>query len=118
MFACHDRQVGDRPLPGDERRWLDLLDSLDVDELTERFRTRVVRVPGYDPAPIPGSELRRTGRLSFTTLIEGLRAGGFDGPVAISTEVGVSRARAGIPLEGLMTAIRHDFNVLWEVLTR
>src|SRR5699024_11636398 len=59
-----------------------------------------------------------TGRLSFTTLIEGLRAGGFDGPVAISTEVGVSRARAGIPLEALMTAIRHDFNVLWEVLTR
>ena len=80
--------------------------------------TRVVTVSGYDPAPIPVSELRRTGRLSFSTLIEGLRAGGFDGPVAVSTEVGVSRARAGIPLEALMTAIRHDFNVLWEVLTR
>jgi hypothetical protein len=118
MVDFHDRQLRDRPLPGDERRWLELLDSLDLDELTERFMTRVVRVPGYDPAPIPVSELRRTGRLSFTTLIEGLRAGGFDGPVAISTEVGVSRARAGIPLEALMTAIRHDFNVLWEVLTR
>src|SRR5699024_4682598 len=117
MVDFHDRQLRDRPLPGDERRWLELLDSLDLDELTERFMTRVVRVPGYDPAPIPVSELRRTGRLSFTTLIEGLRAGGFDGPVAISTEVGVSRARAGIPLEALMTAIRHDFNVLWEVLT-
>jgi hypothetical protein len=112
------RQLRDRPVPGDERRWLELLDALDLDELTERFMTRVVTVAGYDPAPIPVSELRRTGRLSFSTLIEGLRAGGFDGPVAISTEVGVSRARAGIPLEALMTAIRHDFNVLWEVLTR
>ena len=112
------RQLRDRPVPGDERRWLELLDALDLDELTERFMTRVVTVSGYDPAPIPVSELRRTGRLSFSTLIEGLRAGGFDGPVAISTEVGVSRARAGIPLEALMTAIRHDFNVLWEVLTR
>jgi hypothetical protein len=113
-----DRQLQDRPVPGDERRWLELLDALDIDELTERFMTRVVRVPGYDPAPIPVSELRRTGRSSFRTLIDGLRAGGFDGPVAVSTEVGVSRARAGIPLEALMTAIRHDFNVLWEVLTR
>lgn len=112
------RQLRDRPEPGDERRWLELLDALDLDELTERFMTRVVTVSGYDPAPIPVSELRRTGRLSFSTLIEGLRAGGFDGPVAVSTEVGVSRARAGIPLEALMTAIRHDFNVLWEVLTR
>ena len=112
------RQLRDRPQPGDERRWLELLDALDLDELTERFMTRVVTVSGYDPAPIPVSELRRTGRLSFSTLIEGLRAGGFDGPVAVSTEVGVSRARAGIPLEALMTAIRHDFSVLWEVLTR
>ena len=112
------RQLLDRPAPGDERRWLELLDALALDELTERFTTRVVTVSGYDPAPIPVSELRRTGRLSFSTLIEGLRAGGFDGPVAVSTEVGVSRARAGIPLEALMTAIRHDFNVLWEVLTR
>ena len=112
------RQLRDRPEPGDERRWLELLDALDLEELTDRFMTRVVTVSGYDPAPIPVSELRRTGRLSFSTLIEGLRAGGFDGPVAVSTEVGVSRARAGIPLEALMTAIRHDFNVLWEVLTR
>ncbi|WP_209370131.1 helix-turn-helix domain-containing protein [Brevibacterium renqingii] len=112
------RQLRDRPVPGDERRWLELLDALDLDELTDRFMTRVVTVSGYDPAPIPVSELRRTGRQSFSTLIDGLRAGGFDGPVTVSTEVGVSRARAGIPLEALMTAIRHDFNVLWEVLTR
>ncbi|GAA1859700.1 helix-turn-helix domain-containing protein [Brevibacterium marinum] len=117
MSPNHERQLRDQPLPGDRRRWLELLSALDLDQLTDRFISLVVRVPGYDPAPIPVSELKRTGHLSFHTLVEGLRAGGFDSPVAVSTEVGVSRARAGIPLEALMTAIRHDFNVLWEALT-
>lgn len=118
MPPHHERQLKDQPLPGDRRRWIELLDALDLEELTDRFMSRVVRVPGYDPAPIPVSELKRTGLISFQSLVEGLRAGGFDGPVAVSTEVGVSRARAGIPLEALMTVIRHDFNVLWEALTR
>lgn len=99
-------------------RWQQLLDALDVDELTEVFMSRVGHVAGYDPAPIPVAEVRRTGRSSFRTLIDGLRSGGFDGTVEVSVEVGVSRARAGIPLEALMTAIRHDFTVLWEGLTR
>src|SRR5699024_9344694 len=118
MVDFHDRQLRDRPLPGDERRWLELLASLDLDELTERFMTRDVRVPGSDPAPSRASGQRRTGPLPLPARIAGLRAGGFGGPVAISTEVAVSRARAGNPLEALMSAIRHDFNVLWEVLTR
>ncbi|WP_137825878.1 helix-turn-helix domain-containing protein [Brevibacterium sp. 2SA] len=116
MSATHT--LHDRPLPGDEARWSELLDALDLDELTESFVARVAVVPGYDPAPLPLSELRRTGRNSFATLIDGLRAGGFSGAVAVSTDVGVSRARAGIPLEALMTAIRLDFTVLWEALTR
>lgn len=118
MGPTHERQLKDQPLPEDRRRWNELLDALDLGKLTERFLARVVTVPGYDPAPIPVSEIKRTGLISFRSLVEGLRAGGFDGPVAVSTEVGVSRARAGIPLEALMTAIRHDFNVLWEALTR
>lgn len=118
MPPTHERQLRDQPLPGDHQRWIELLDALDLGQLTDRFISRVVMVPGYDPAPIPVSELKRTGRISFQSLIEGLRAGGFDRPIAVSTEVGVSRARAGIPLEALMTAIRHDFSVLWEALTR
>ncbi|MDN6668203.1 MAG: PucR family transcriptional regulator, partial [Brevibacterium sp.] len=117
MSPTHERQLRDQPLPDDHSRWIELLDALDLEQLTARFLSRVVRVPGYDPAPIPVSELKRTGLISFRSLVEGMRAGGFDGPVAVSTEVGVSRARAGIPLEALMTAIRHDFNVLWEALT-
>lgn len=106
------------PDPGDRRRWLELLDRLDPDALTDTFLSFVSAVAGYDPAPIPRSEMHRTARISFVTLIEGLRAGGFDGPIGIATDVGVSRARAGVPLPSLMTAIRHDFTVLWEALTR
>lgn len=110
--------LSDTPTDADHARWLELLSALDPEALTDRFLTRVGGVPGYDPAPIPVSELRRTGVLSFVSLIEGLRAGGFTEPVAVATDVGVSRARAGLPLTSLMTAIRHDFTVLWEALTR
>lgn len=112
------RALDSAPAPGDRERWHRLLDALDPDELTETFLALVTTVPGYDPPPIPVSELRRTGRLSFITLIDGLRAGGFGEAVPVATDVGVSRARAGIPLPALMTAIRNDFTVLWEALTR
>ncbi|WP_200330446.1 helix-turn-helix domain-containing protein [Leucobacter sp. L43] len=110
--------LSDTPEAADRDRWLELLAELDPESLTDRFLAQVGTVPGYDPAPIPVSELRRTGTLSFISLIEGLRAGGFAAPVPVATDVGVSRARAGIPLTSLMTAIRHDFTVLWEALTR
>ena len=110
--------LSDTPTSSDRDRWLELLADLDPESLTERFLARVSTVPGYDPAPIPVSELRRTGTRSFVSLIDGLRAGGFTEPIAVATDVGVSRARAGIPLASLMTAIRHDFTVLWEAITR
>ncbi|MGW9020312.1 helix-turn-helix domain-containing protein [Leucobacter chromiiresistens] len=118
MDARSAAALSDTPTPDDRGRWLELLAQLDPEALTDRFLSQVGAVPGYDPAPIPVSELRRTGTLSFISLIEGLRAGGFAAPVPVATDVGVSRARAGIPLTSLMTAIRHDFTVLWEALTR
>ena len=118
MHDLPTRTLSSSPEAGDRERWHRLLDRLDPDELTETFLSRVTSVPGYDPPPIPVSELRRTGRLSFITLIEGLRAGGFRDAVPVATDVGVSRARVGIPLTSLMTAIRNDFSVLWEALTR
>ncbi|MDN5550783.1 MAG: PucR family transcriptional regulator, partial [Brevibacterium sp.] len=68
MPPHHERQLKDQPLPGDRRRWIELLDALDLEELTDRFMSRVVRVPGYDPAPIPVAELKRTGLISFQAL--------------------------------------------------
>ena len=118
MTASGVRTLTDLPLPGDRERWLELLDALDVDALTTTFLGLVGTVPGYDPSPIPRSEIRRTGRLSFLALVDGLRAGGLHRPIAVANEVGVSRARAGVPITSLMTAIRHDFTVLWGALTR
>lgn len=118
MTPDPSRPLSDTPQPDDRGRWLELLDRLDLDQLTETFLGLVGSVPGYDPPPIPRSELRRTGRLSFKALVDGLRAGGFDDAITIAADVGVSRARAGIPITSLMTAIRHDFTVLWEALTR
>lgn len=106
------------PLPGDAQRWHELLDQLDATELTDTFVSRLGSVPGYDPLPVPRSEVRRTGRLSFVALIHGLRDGRLTEPLEVASDVGVSRARAGIPLTALMTAIRLDFSVLWEALTR
>ena len=104
------------PNPDDEPRWIALLDSLDVDKLTGIFLSLISNVPGYDPAPLPNSEIVRSAKLSFEALVDGLRAGGMGEGVTIAHHVGVSRARADIPLTALMTAIRHDFSVLWEGL--
>lgn len=150
-------------------RWNELLDGLSVDALTDAFIERVLQLSSYREAPLPASEIRRTGAASFAALIESLRtdlpeggagvsrsgasggssASGASGAagadrddsaddadrdcsavgrpsgddhleavkMAISTDVGVSRARAGVPVESLMTAIRLDFSVLWGALT-
>ncbi len=118
MILDPPRVLSDTPVPGDRARWLELLGGLDVNALTESFLALVANVPGYDPPPVPLSEVRRTGRLSFIALVDGLRDGGLHQTIAVANDVGVSRARAGIPLTSLMTAIRHDFTVLWEALTR
>lgn len=118
MVLERSRPLTASPVPGDRERWIELLDHLDVTELSETFLKLVGVVPGYDPGPITLSELRRSARLSFQALIGGLRAGGFDDLISISVDVGVTRARAGIPLTSLMTAIRYDFTVLWEALAR
>lgn len=110
------RSLSGSPAEGDEARWLELVGQLDAATLTESFLTLVQTIPGYDPPPIPFSEIRRTGRLSFDALLFGLADGGFAAPVAVASDVGVSRARAGVPITSLISAIRLDFSILWEAL--
>lgn len=111
------QRLGDEPNPRDSRRWQELLDGLDVIELTETFIGRVASIAGYDSSPLPTSEIERTGRMAFTAMLQGLRAGGLPNFVPVANDVGTSRARAGIPITSLMSAIRLDYNVLWEALT-
>lgn len=112
------RQLSATPLAGDGARWGELLDQLDCIELTSAFLDLVRRIPGYDPPPVPLSEVRRTGERSFEALVDGLRSGSMAQELTVAVDVGVSRARAGIPITALMTAIRLDFTVLWDALTR
>ncbi|WP_139004974.1 helix-turn-helix domain-containing protein [Arthrobacter crystallopoietes] len=99
-------------------RWNGLLDQLSVDVLTDLFIERVLQLDDYRDGALPASEIRRTGAASFEALIESLRPGADSERLMaerqnISLDVGVSRARAGIPIESLMTAIRIDFTVIW-----
>ena len=118
MGTDADSALSGLPLPDDSARWHRLLARLNLDELTETFVTRLPSVRGYDPLPVPRAEVRRTGRLSFETLLQSLRDGEFRSPLDVANDVGVSRARADVPLSSLMSAIRLDFSVLWEALTR
>ncbi|MGP5163170.1 PucR family transcriptional regulator [Arthrobacter rhombi] len=112
----------------DVARWNSLLDGLEVTRLTSDFLARVLELPHYRDALLPTTEVRRTGEQSFAALITSLRSTDPSGApadpeelrdvkVGIATDVGVSRARAEIPLDALMTAIRMDFSVLWDALT-
>ena len=106
----------------DSGRWSALLDRLDVGKLTDEFIDRLGAIPIYAQTPLPISEIRRTGGASFEALILAMNADN-DEPGylrerdAIALDVGVSRARAGVPIEALMTAIRLDFSVIWEAIT-
>lgn len=127
-FAAHPGESNSTTADGDSARWNQLLDGLSVERLTDEFLSRVLRLPHYEDAPLPSAELRRTGEQSFEALIRSLRSTDPSGAPAdpeelrdiklgIATDVGVSRARADIPVDALMTAIRLDFSVLWEALT-
>lgn len=106
---------------GAAARWNELLDLLSVDALTDAFLERVLQLEDYRDGALPASEIRRTGAASFEALIESLRPGADSSRLVserqnIALDVGVSRARAGVPVESLMTAIRLDFTVLWSHL--
>ncbi|MFL4474556.1 helix-turn-helix domain-containing protein [Paeniglutamicibacter sp. MACA_103] len=106
----------------DARRWVALLERLDVGALTDEFIERLGAVPSYAVSPLPASEIRRTGSASFEALILAMKAEDDEPDYlrerdAIALDVGVSRARAGVPIEALMTAIRLDFSVIWEAIT-
>ena len=104
-----------------EARWDALLDGLSVDRLSSLFLERVLRLGDYRDGTLPASEIRRTAAVSFRALIASLRGASDERELAavrqdIALEVGVSRARAGVPVESLTSAIRLDFTVLWSEL--
>ena len=117
-MSTADPSLSGLPTSADHARWQELLDQLDADELTARFTEMLTEIPDYDPPPMPLSEVRRTARVTFLTLIEQLRTGEHPSDNAAAVELGAARARAGVPIASLISAIRLDFTVIWEALTR
>lgn len=105
-----------RPGKNDDLRWRALLAQVDTAKLTELFLERITGVTGYEPLPVPIYEIRRSALLTFTALLERLDSNGYPNTISIAEEIGVSRARAGVPLASLIEAIRQDFAILWESL--
>lgn len=105
------------PSAAETRRWERILDQLNPESLTDALLPLVAQVEGYENPPIPHREIRRTAVLSFVAIIEALRSTALTSAAAVANEIGISRARAGVELSSLMTAMRLDFVVLWNALT-
>lgn len=102
-----------RPQPEDRARWAEILDQVSPDLLVERFVSRVRELDDYSNPAVTWAEIRTTARVSFVALLDALKEGDSSRTVDIAAHVGITRARANVPMSSLMTAIRVDFQVLW-----
>lgn len=105
--------------PGAQERWTALVHLLhdDADALVVEFLGRVRRIPPYARGLVPLDRVETDAALSFDYLLREL--GGLPVPQrlrGIGPSIGRDRARRGVPLDPLMTAVRLDFRVLWAAL--
>lgn len=118
--------------PGDSRRWAELVELLHgrIDSLAEVFAARVREIPEYADTQLGPGDLAETARETFSRLVDGLRsrkqhlrpgdeAGAepeMESLLGFAAGLGAKRARAGIPPEALISAVRLDFSIIWECL--
>lgn len=104
------------------RRWSELVNQLHgrVESLTRKFMAKVREIPEYVESTVETEEIMMTARETFDRLVNGLRTGGTevspDDDDGISASLGAKRARAGIPAEALISAVRLDFTIIWAEL--
>lgn len=118
MTSAPSPGISRHPLEADQARWRAIVDLIEVPLLVDSFMDLIFAIPGYASSLVPRSEIRKTATQAFDAMIDGLRAGGLPDVVEVADRVGVSRARADVPLSSLMSAIHADFQVLWEAVTR
>jgi len=114
--------------PGDSLRWAELVEQLHgrLDTLAQTFTDRVRDIPEYAQKQVGSGDLEVTARETFRRLVDGLRGQELrqrsaPGPemeslLEFSEDLGAKRARAGIPPEALISAVRLDFSIIWEGL--
>jgi len=100
-------------------RWTTLVGRLrdEADTLVASFVSRVRVIPPYGRGVVPTERLETDADLTFEYLLR--RLGGHPVPArlaGIGPSIGRDRARRGVPLNDLLTAVRLDFRVLWEAL--
>jgi PucR C-terminal helix-turn-helix domain len=105
--------------PDAEERWTALVHLLhdDADALVVAFLDRVRRIPPYSRGLVPMDRVEADAVGSFDYLLR--RIGGLPLPARlrhIGPSIGRDRARRGVPLADLLTAVRLDFRVLWAAL--
>ncbi|WP_232665310.1 PucR family transcriptional regulator [Pseudonocardia sp. TRM90224] len=100
-------------------RWVALVDRLraDADVLVTAFVARVRAIPPYGRGLVPTTRLEADADATFEYLLR--RVAGHPVPersAAIGPSIGRDRARRGVPLNDLLTAVRLDFTILWSAL--
>jgi hypothetical protein len=99
-----------------ESRWTALVGRLraDSDALVAEFVERVRAIAPYGRGVVPQELLEADADRTFDYLLR--RVAGLPVPVRLldsGPSIGRDRARRGVPLNDLLTAVRLDFRVLW-----
>jgi hypothetical protein len=102
-----------------EERWTALIGRLrdDADVLVASFVERVRAIPPYGRGIVPQERLETDADRTFEYLLR--RVAGLPVPERLRGTgpfIGRDRARRGVPLNDLLTAVRLDFRVLWAAL--
>lgn len=88
-----------------------------AEELVNEFLEKVHDLPTYSRGVVPRDRLEADAVASFDFLLR--RLGGLPVPARlheVGPAIGRDRARRGLPLDHLLTAVRLDFRVLWHSL--
>ena len=104
---------------GHDERWRALVGRLraDADGLVAAFVSRVRAIPPYGRGTVPDDRLVADAERTFDYLLR--RLAGQPVPerlLATGPSIGRDRARRGVPLNDLLTAVRLDFRVMWAAL--
>jgi PucR-like helix-turn-helix protein len=100
-------------------RWTALVGRVrdDADALVAEFVSRVRAIPPYGRGVVPTERLVADAHLTMQYLLRRIAGLGVpDWLLDTGASIGRERARLGVPLNDLLTAVRLDFTVLWAAL--
>ncbi|GAF50000.1 PucR family transcriptional regulator [Rhodococcus wratislaviensis] len=100
-------------------RWRELIVGTmrNTDDLATAFLDRLESVEAYQSGLVDRDGLRDSARESIRLILEAVTAGATTTQLSsLPSDLGRLRARQGIPVEDLVTAVRLDFGIIWSAL--